>query len=152
MSTITVADLLHDKARQAPNGTLFSVGADATVADAVAAMVKNSISSMLIIDNGEMQGLITLRELLQGLNTHGGAVMRGKCRDIMKVNPPVARPDDSIDQLRGLMTELYVTHVPVMDHGKLVGIVSFHDIARTAIKDADFENRLLKQYIKHWPE
>ena len=40
----------------------------------------------------------------------------------------------------------------VMDHGRLVGILSFHDIARSAIKDVDFENRLLKQYIKHWPE
>ena len=70
----------------------------------------------------------------------------------MKVNPPVAKPEDSVDRLRGLMTELYITHVPVMDHGALAGIFSFHDIARSAIKDVDFENRRLKQYVKHWPE
>ena len=92
-----------------------------------------------------MLGLITLRELLNGLNTHGGNLMQSPCGRVMKVNPPVAKPEDSVDHLRGLMTELYITHVPVMDHGRLVGILSFHDIARSAIKDVDFENRLLKQ-------
>jgi CBS domain-containing protein len=49
------------------------------------------------------------------------------------------------------MTEMHITHVPVMNHDRLVGILSFHDIARSAIKDVTFENSLLKQYIKNWP-
>ena len=100
----------------------------------------------------EMLGLITSRELLNGLNTHGSNLMQSPSRSVMKVNPPVAKPEDSVDHLRGLMTELYIIHVPVMDHGALVGILSFHDIARSAIKAVDFENRLLKQYVKYWPE
>lgn len=152
MSTITVAELLQDKARKAAASALFSVAPDVSIADAVNVMVTKRISSILVRENENMLGLITLRELLQGLNTHGGDLMQFKCRDVMKVNPPVAKPDDSVDHLRGLMTEMYLSHVPVMDHGKLVGILSFHDIARSAIKDADFENRLLKQYIKNWPE
>lgn len=152
MSTSTVAELLKDKAQQSPHGRLFSVGPDVLVADAVALMVKSGISSVLILDKEEMLGLITLRELLQGLNAHGGALMQAKCRSVMKVNPPVAKPEDTTDHLRGLMTELHITHVPVMSHGTLVGILSFHDIARSAIKDVDFENMLLKQYIRNWPE
>ena len=70
----------------------------------------------------------------------------------METSPPVAKPDDGVDYLRGLMTDLHITRVPVIDHGVLVGIVSFHDIARSAIKDAAFENQLLKQYIKNWPQ
>ena len=152
MSTSSVAELLLDKARQAPQKGLFSIGPDTVLAEAVALMVKNSISSIIVIENGEMLGLITMRELLKGLNTHGGSLMQARCRSVMKVNPPVAKLEDSVDHLRGLMTELHITHVPVMDHGALVGILSFHDIARSAIKDIDFENRLLKQYIKNWPE
>ncbi len=152
MSTSSVAELLQDKARQAPQRNLFSIGPDVTLTDAVALMVKNGISSVIVVENDELLGLITIRELLKGLNTHGGNLMQARCRSVMKVNPPVAKPDDSVDHLRGLMTELHITHVPVMDHGKLVGILSFHDIARSAIKDIDFENRLLKQYIKNWPE
>ncbi len=115
-------------------------------------MTKNEISSMLVMEAGQMVGLITLRELLQGLSSQGGNLMLAKCRNVMKINPPVARPQDSVDHLRGLMTELHITHVPVIDQGVLVGILSFHDIARSAIKDVAFENQLLKQYIKNWPE
>ena len=115
-------------------------------------MTKNEISSMLVMEAGEMVGLITLRELLQGLSSHGGNLMQAKCRNVMKINPPVAKLQDSVDHLRGLMTELHITHVPLIDHGVLVGILSFHDIARSAIKDVAFENQLQRQYIKSWPE
>lgn len=155
MNQSTVADLLKDKATQpqsARKGGIFSIGPDTSVADAVSSMTKNEISSMIVMDAGEMMGLITLRELLQGLNSHGGNLMTAKCRNVMKINPPVAKPEDSVDHLRGLMTQLHITHVPVMDHGVLIGILSFHDIARSAIKDVSFENQLLKQYIKNWPE
>ncbi|MEP7154226.1 MAG: CBS domain-containing protein [Betaproteobacteria bacterium] len=152
MSTSSVAELLQDKAQQSPQKKLFSVGPDVVLAEAVALMVNNAISSVLVIDNGEMLGLITMRELLQGLNAHGGSLMQARCRSVMKVNPAVAQFEDSVDHLRGLMTELHITHVPVMNHGTLAGILSFHDIARSAIKDVDFENKLLKQYIKNWPE
>ena len=70
----------------------------------------------------------------------------------MKADPPTAQLEDSVDFLRGLMTQLHITHVPVVDKGVLVGILSFHDIARSAIKDVAFENQLLKQYIRNWPE
>jgi CBS domain-containing protein len=155
MSQSTVADLLNDKARQAHSlskRALFSIGPDITVSEAVASMARNEISSMIVMEADQMVGLITLRELLQGLNSHGGNLMQAKCRNVMKINPPVAKPEDSVDHLRGMMTELHITHVPVIDHGVLVGILSFHDIARSAIKDVAFENRLLKQYIKNWPE
>lgn len=154
MSTITVAEILHDKARQSHRQALFTVAPELPIADAVSMMVNNAISSVIVMSPAEeeMQGLITLRELLKALNAHSGAVMQAPCKTAMKINPPVAKPDDSIDHLRGLMTELHITHVPVVDHGKLIGILSFHDIARTVIKDAAFENQLLKQYIKNWPE
>jgi CBS domain-containing protein len=155
MSQSSVADLLNDKARQAHSlskRALFSIGPDITVSEAVASMARNEISSMIVMEADQMVGLITLRELLQGLNSHGGNLMQAKCRNVMKINPPVAKPEDSVDHLRGMMTELHITHVPVIDHGVLVGILSFHDIARSAIKDVAFENRLLKQYIKNWPE
>jgi len=148
----TVAELLKDKARQAPDNKLYSVGPDVSVSDAVNMMVKNTISSVVVMDNHAMVGLITLRELLQGLYQHSEKLTQAKCRDVMKTNPPVAHLEDTVDHLRGLMTELHITHVPVMNQEALVGILSFHDIARSAIKDADFENKLLKQYIRNWPE
>lgn len=150
--SITVAELLQDKARQSPAGILFSIAPEAPTADAIAMMVGNKISSVVVKENENMVGLITLRELLQGLSDHGDALLNTTCGSVMKKNPAVAKVEDTADHLRGLMTELHITHVPVVDADKLIGILSFHDIARSAIKDADFENKLLKQYIKHWPE
>jgi CBS domain-containing protein len=149
--SLTVAELLTDKAQQSPGSTLFSVLPDAPVAQAVTMMVENSISSVVVLADHAMVGLLTLRELLIGLNTHGGMLMQTPCKSVMKANPPVAKPEDTADHLRGLMTELHITHVPVMAGDILVGILSFHDIARSAIKDVAFENQLLKQYIKNWP-
>ena len=150
--SITVAELLQDKARQSPASVLFSGAPDAPTSEAVAMMVSNNISSVIVRQNDVMVGLITLRELLQGLSEHGDALLKTSCGILMKINPPVAKVEDTADHLRGLMTELHITHVPVMQAAKLIGILSFHDIARSTIKDADFENKLLKQYIKHWPE
>ena len=95
MSQSTVADLLKDKVRQAnsvPRRALFSIGPDNAVAEAVSAMTKHEISSMIVMEADEMVGLITFRELLHGLNTHGGSLMQAKCRNVMKINPPVAKP------------------------------------------------------------
>ncbi len=147
----TIAELLQDKAKQSPSNTLLSITPDADVSAAVNMMVEHQISSVIVLENGAMAGLITLRELLTGLHGLGDKLMQAKCRQVMKVNPPVARPEDSIDHLRGLMTELHITHVPVMKDDSLVGILSFQDIARSALKDVVFENQLLKQYIKNWP-
>ncbi len=149
--TMTVAELLKDKALQVPGGALFSIAPDAPVAAAVKLMVQKSISSVLVLSGDTMLGLITLRELLAGLDSRGERLLSTPCSQVMKANPPVAKPEDSVDHLRGLMTELHITHVPVMNGGKLAGILSFHDIARSAIKDVAFENQLLKQYIKNWP-
>ena len=152
MTMITVAELLADKAKQSGSNMLFSLAATAPVAEAVALMATKKISSVLVLEGEKMLGLITLRELLTGLHANNNSLNNSTCAHIMKANPPVAKSDDSVDYLRGLMTELHITHVPVMEGESLRGILSFHDIARSAIKDAAFENKLLKQYIKNWPE
>jgi CBS domain-containing protein len=148
----TVADILADKAKNSTRRGVYSVTPELSVADAVALMAENAISSVVVLEGGRMAGLITLKELLKGLHSQGAALLTVRCGHIMKVNPPVTDLTDTVDHLRALMTELHITHVPVMQADALLGIVSFHDIARSAIRDADFENKLLKQYIKNWPE
>ena len=84
MSQSTVADLLKDKVLQsqsAPKRALFSIAPDVTVDEAVSSMAKNEISSMIVMEADGMVGLITLRELLQGLIAHGGNLMQAKCRN-----------------------------------------------------------------------
>jgi CBS domain-containing protein len=71
---------------------------------------------------------------------------------LMVTEPVVASADDSVDYARDVMTKSHISHLPVFDGNKLFGIISFHDVARACLKEANFENSLLKRYIKHWPE
>jgi CBS domain-containing protein len=64
----------------------------------------------------------------------------------------VANADDSVDYARDVMTKSHIGHLPILDGNKLFAIISFHDVARASLKEAKFENSLLKRYIKHWPE
>jgi len=65
----------------------------------------------------------------------------------------VGRLEDSVDEVRRQLTENHISHLPVVDeNGGVVGIISFYDVARTVLSNVEFENKLLKKYIKDWPE
>ena len=70
----------------------------------------------------------------------------------MVADPVCGSPGDSIDHLREVMTKNHVRYLPVREGDKLLGVISFHDVAKSVIKETSFENRLLKRYIKNWPE
>lgn len=71
---------------------------------------------------------------------------------IMVTEPLIASPEDSVDYARDVLTKSHLGHLLVMEDEKLLGVISFHDLAHASLKEANFENNLLKRYIKHWPE
>lgn len=133
-------------------GEISAISPDHTVADAVALMVQHDIGSLVVRQDGVMVGLLTERDILRGLNLHGGDFMSMTASSMMVTEPIIGNPGDTVDYVRGVMTENRVSHLPVMEGDNLLGIISFHDVARACLNAADFENRLLKRYIKHWPE
>jgi CBS domain-containing protein len=142
-----IRDILADKGHQ-----IYSVAPDTSVVDAVALMIEKDISSVLVLRGGAMAGLVTLREILRGLHRLGSKVVNVPVSEIMMVDPVIGEPDDSVDRMRQLMTENHVTHLPVLEKGQLIGILSFQDVARSMVKDVALENQMLKRYIRNWPE
>ena len=142
-----IRDILNLKA-----STIFSIAPEGSVADAVAIMVKHDIGSLVVMAHGVMHGMLTFREVLRALDARQGNLGTLAVREVMVREPLVCVLEDSADSLRERMTQQHVRYVPVQEDGKLIGVISFHDIAKAAIKEASFENRLLKRYIKHWPE
>jgi CBS domain-containing protein len=65
--------------------------------------------------------------------------------------PLCGAPTDTVDHMRSVMTDSHVRHLPIKEEGRLIGVLSFHDVAKAALRAAGFENRLLKQYIRNWP-
>ena len=142
-----IRDILNLK-----GSTIFSIAPQGRVADAVETMVKNDIGSLVVMAEGKMDGMLTFREVLRGLDAQQGNLSDLPVSAVMVHEPLVCGLDDTSESVRDRMTQAHVRYVPGVDAGQLLCVISFHDIAKAAIKEASFENRLLKRYIKNWPE
>lgn len=131
---------------------IHSIAPTDTVESAAAKLVGLGVGSLVVLKNGEMVGLVTERDLVRGMVKLGCNLKDAEVGTIMVSEPVVASADDSVDYARDVMTKSHIGHLPILDGNKLLGIISFHDVARASLKEANFENSLLKRYIKHWPE
>jgi CBS domain-containing protein len=129
---------------------IHSISPTDSVTSAVGKLVSLGVGSLVVLKNGEMVGLLTERDVVKGMVQQGCDL--AQVSTIMVTEPVVASAEDSVDYARDVMTKSHIGHLPILDGDKLLGIISFHDVARACLKEAKFENSLLKRYIKHWPE
>lgn len=132
--------------------TIHSIAPTDTVESAVGKLVSLGVGSLVVMKGGQMVGLLTERDVVKGMATQGCDLKDAEVGSVMVTDPVVASADDSIDYARDVMTKSKIGHLPILDGERLLGIISFHDVARACLKEANFENSLLKRYIKHWPE
>lgn len=132
--------------------TIYSIAPTDPVQSAVGKMVELGVGSLVVMKNDEMVGLLTERDVVHGMLKQGCDLKDAQVSTIMVTEPVVANAEDTVDYARDVMTKSHIGHLPILDGNKLLGIISFHDVARACLKEANFENSLLKRYIKHWPE
>lgn len=132
-------------------GTLYSITPDGRLTSAVDQMVRHDVGSLVVIESDRLVGMLTFREVLQALTGAGGTLGELEVRTVMVTDPLCGSPDDTIDELRALMTRHHVRYLPVKEGDRLLGIVSFHDVAKAMIKETSMENRLLRRYIESQP-
>jgi CBS domain-containing protein len=131
--------------------TIFSIEPSGRLSDAVALMAEHDIGSLVVMEHGRMAGMLTFREVLKALQIARGSLGSMRAADVMVHDPVSGDPDQTIDDLREIMTRHHVRYLPVMDGERLLGIVSFHDVAKAVIKETSMENRLLRRYIESQP-
>jgi CBS domain-containing protein len=95
--------------------------------------------------------MLTFREILQALAQRTGAIGEVRVGDIMVRDPVTAAPDMEVNDLRRTMLDSGARYLPVVQDGKLIGVISFRDVAKAVLEEQDFENKMLKGYIKNWP-
>jgi len=132
--------------------TLFTTTPDGSALDAVKVMVERDIGSLVVMDHGRLAGLLSFREVLAALCTGGGTLGSIKVSEIYEQDPLTASPKLDLMELRGSMLERHARYVPVMDGATLLGVVSFHDVAKAVYEEQSFENRMLKNYIGDSPD
>ena len=135
------------------DGATFSTPPDTPVAEAIQQMVERSIGSLIVLDEaGKMVGIITERDVLRAVHKYTSDLSKYRVRDLMTTRLITGRPEDSVDKVRSMMTENHIRHLPVVENENLLGVITFHDVAKACLNEASFENKLLKRYIKDWPE
>ena len=141
-----VSDILRVK-----GGTLFTVSPDQLLAEAVTTMSERDIGSLVVMDHGELTGMLTFREVIQAIVRNGGALGSTLVRTVMDDHPLTCTPETEIDEVRRMMLGRHARYMPVMSQRTLMGVISFYDVAKAVVDGQDFENRMLKAYIRDWP-
>ncbi|WP_058616457.1 CBS domain-containing protein [Tepidimonas taiwanensis] len=142
-----VRDILRVK-----GGTLYTVSPDETLARAVETMAQFDIGSLAVMEHGELVGMLTFREVIGAIARNGGTVGDTTVRSIMDDHPMTCTPETELDQVRPMMLERHTRYMPVMDSRMLMGVISFYDVAKAVVEMQSFENKMLKAYIRDWPE
>lgn len=130
---------------------LFTIGPNRPIAEAVEIMNEQDVGSLVVFSRGEMVGMLTFRQVLQAVQKGGADWQSLQVEGVMLREPRIASPDMEMDELRRLMVEHHQRYLPVMDGNTLLGVVSFHDVAKAVLEEQSFENRMLKNYIRNWP-
>lgn len=130
---------------------LFTIAPDRTLAEGIAIMAEHDVGSLVCFEHGRMVGMLTFRELLKAIHREGADAGNLRIASVMVRNPHTAPPDMEIGDLCRMMIEHHMRYLPVMEDTTLLGVISFHDVARAVLDEQGFENRMLKEYIRDWP-
>jgi CBS domain-containing protein len=141
-----VSDILRVK-----GNTLYTVTPEEPLARAIDIMADKDIGSLVVMEHGDLVGMLTFREVILCLVKSGGVVGDVRVRTAMDDHPLTCTSETELDEVRRMMLERHARYMPVMDRRMLMGVISFYDVAKAVVDSQNFENRMLKAYIRDWP-
>ena len=141
MTVNRLAEILEEK-----GGEVLEIDAEATVLEAVQQMVEMNVGSLLVTDGGEVTGIVTERDYLRRV-TLEGRTEDAPVQEIMSSPLVVATPETTIDECMAMMTDRRIRHMPVVEEGNVVGLVSIGDLVKFKSKLQTFEIQFLNDYI-----
>lgn len=142
-----VSDILRVK-----GNTLYTVSPDERLDRAIATMAEADIGSLVVMERGELVGMLSFREIINALVGNEMKVGDRLVRAVLDTAPLTCTPLTEIDEVRRMMLGRHARYMPVLDGQTLMGVISFYDVARSVVEAQDFENRMLKAYIRDWPQ
>ncbi|RYF27490.1 MAG: CBS domain-containing protein [Comamonadaceae bacterium] len=142
-----VSDILRVK-----GNTLYTVTPDEPLAEAAVVMAEKDIGSLVVMEHGDLVGMLTFREVIQAMVKNSGNVGTMLVRSAMDDAPLTCTLETEMDEVRRMMLNRHARYMPVMDRRMLMGVISFYDVAKAVVDSQNFENKMLKAYIRDWPE
>jgi CBS domain-containing protein len=137
-----IADLLRHK-----GSTVATVSGATTVADLVAALAQHNVGALVVTEGDTIAGIVSERDVVRRLNSDGSGLLSLPVSEIMTTAVVTCAPTDTVDSLAATMTERRIRHMPVVDDGQLVGIVSIGDVVKSRIEQLENDREQLQSYI-----
>ena len=137
---MSVGDILKAK-----GSNVETIARDATVGDAVARLRDDEIGALVVSSDGKsVDGVVSERDVVEGLADHGGDILGRKVEDVMTSRVATCSPEDGVEKVMLEMTELRARHFPVVDGSRLVGIVSIGDVVKNRLDEVQLEKNVLR--------
>ena len=130
---------------------LYTVTPSTPMIDAVNTMAEKDMGSLVVMEGGELVGMLTFREVMKTVHANRGSVGSDTVRQNMDSDPITVTPETDLNEVRRVMLERHARYVPVMEGKTLLGVMSFYDVAKAVFEAQSFENKMLKAYIRDWP-
>lgn len=143
-----VSDILRVKS----GSTLYVVTPEDRLEEAVRTMAEKDIGSLVVMEHGDVAGMLTFREVIVAIVKNGGTAGNMLVRSAMDDAPLTCTLETDMDEVRRMMLNRHARYMPVLEKRELVGVISFYDVAKAVVDSQDFENKMLKAYIRDWPE
>ena len=138
----TVRNIVQHK-----SNSIYSVNPEASVLDALKVMMDKNISALLVMEGTDLKGIFTERDYARKIILLGKASKETKIKEVMTTKLEVVDQDSSIDYCMQIMTDKHIRHLPVIDHGKVSGMISIGDLVKFVIEDQKQTIEQLKSYI-----
>ena len=140
----TVADILRNKGSE-----VWSIKPDQIILDALVLMAEKQVGALLVMEGDKLVGIVSERDYARKVALEGRSSRQSKVSEIMSHRVLCARPDQTIHECMALMSDKRTRHLPVVDHKKILGLVSIGDLVKQIIAEQQFEIELLQHYITH---
>jgi CBS domain-containing protein len=139
----TVRQLLQNK-----GGHTWCIAPDATVFDAIKMMSEKEIGALVVAEHGTVVGVLSERDYARKVLLKGRSSKNTPVRDIMTTDVIFAEPDQNVDHCMNVMTDERIRHLPVMEEGRLIGVVSIGDLVKSIISEQQETIEQLESYIR----
>ncbi|KAB7647479.1 CBS domain-containing protein [Polymorphobacter fuscus] len=126
---------------------LVSVTRDTVIGAIAALLYQHRIGAVLVVEDGDIVGLVSERDICAGLHTHGAAILTATANEIMSAPVITALPTTSVAEAMETMTDRRFRHLPVVESGRILGLVSIGDLVKRRIEQAESEAAAMKDYI-----
>ena len=142
-----VSDILRVK-----GNTLYTASPEDSLAQAIETMAEKDMGSLVVMSHGDLVGMLTFREVIKCLVKNKQVIGATSVQSAMDSTPLTCTMETDLDDVRRMMLEHHARYLPVLDKKMLMGVISFYDVAKAVVESQDFENKMLKAYIRDWPE